>query len=208
MFKRVRWMGMGAVAGAGASLWAKHRLTQTFDEHPSIRRSAQAALKAKAVGTELRGALVDGREAMAEREAVLRTEVDRRFVSLGPDERRHPAEAYGHPSGERPRLHVVETRSMERAESLGDPLPIEASLGTRPGLRSHPSLGEPGRDETARRGPDRRLGAAANAEAHGPDARGVDSGLDASDLDRRDGVPPTEPPGPSHRKWRRRRSGR
>jgi hypothetical protein len=52
VFKRVRWMSMGAVAGAGASVWAQYRLRRTIEEHPGVKLSAQAATKARRLGLE------------------------------------------------------------------------------------------------------------------------------------------------------------
>jgi hypothetical protein len=102
VFKRVRWMSMGAVAGAGASVWAQYRLRRTIEEHPGVKLSAQAATKARRLGLEVRDALVEGRAAMAEREATLQAELDERLVPLGEE---------GAGPSEPARLHVVDARS-------------------------------------------------------------------------------------------------
>ncbi len=69
MFKRVRWIGMGAVLGVGGSVWAQ----------VSIRRRARRLRPGQALGrlttglgSDLRDALDEGRTAMQEREAELR----------------------------------------------------------------------------------------------------------------------------------------
>jgi hypothetical protein len=76
VFKRVRWMGMGAVAGLGASAWAQWRLHRVLEEHPSIRTGAGIVASARRAGREVGDALADGRQAMLEREAALRAQLD------------------------------------------------------------------------------------------------------------------------------------
>jgi hypothetical protein len=123
MFKRVRWMGMGAVAGVGASAWAQRRLRQTLQDHPSIRSGVGLASAARRVGGELGAALADGREAMTEREATLRTRLD---PSSGPaaDEVRIGATAGRSGAGRRatgrPELRIVDaTSTPPRPRRLG-----------------------------------------------------------------------------------------
>jgi hypothetical protein len=133
MFKRVRWMGMGAVAGVGASAWAQRRLRQTLAQHPSLRTGADAVTAARHLGREVGAALVDGRQAMAEREAALRAELDarRRGPSRAGDapDRSAPGAsdrgAVGAPPGRGggPRLRVVDaTASVPRPPETG---PVE-----------------------------------------------------------------------------------
>lgn len=75
MFKRIRWMTMGMGLGATASVWAKRRVRRLLIEHapPEV-----AVRKAQQARRELRAAVVEGREAMRQREAELRAEVHRR----------------------------------------------------------------------------------------------------------------------------------
>jgi hypothetical protein len=107
VFKRVRWMGMGAVAGLSASAWAQRRLRRTLEEHPTIQAGADAASTARWVTREVRAAFSDGRSAMADREASLRAEVAAR-VDPSPAGRRAVP-----PSGVRPRLRVVDATSSD-----------------------------------------------------------------------------------------------
>jgi hypothetical protein len=86
VFKRVRWMSMGAAAGVGASVWAQYRLRRTLDQHPSARVSLQAAAKARRLGLEVREAILDGRDAMVAREEALRAELDARLVPIRPED--------------------------------------------------------------------------------------------------------------------------
>jgi hypothetical protein len=107
VFKRVRWMGMGAVAGLSASAWAQRRLRRTLEEHPTIQAGADAASTARWVTREVRAAFSDGRSAMADREASLRAEVAAR---VDPSSAGRRAVA---PSGVRPRLRVVDATSSD-----------------------------------------------------------------------------------------------
>ena len=125
MFKRVRWMGMGAVAGVGASAWAQRRLRRTLEEHPSIRTGADVVSTARRLGRELSAAVADGRQAMAEREAALRAGIDAR---LGADAAGRADPAGGVPAHEgaapgvaRPALRIVDTTS-------GAPRPARAAV--------------------------------------------------------------------------------
>ncbi len=111
MFKRIRWMGLGAAAGAGASVWAQVRLRRSLDEHPAIEVGTRAARGLRVLGGELRGAVADGREAMAAREAALRDGVGARFGTS-------PARP-GDPGGPR-RLRLV----AEPEEAAVDPAPV------------------------------------------------------------------------------------
>ncbi len=139
MFKRLRWMGMGAVAGVGASAWAQRRVRQTMQQHPSIRTGADLASAARRVGREVGAAVAEGRRAMTGREAALRAELDARAPAAhrsagGPGGARfgptagdptgrrpapgHPAAA--RPADGRPDLHVVDATSRApRPRRLG-----------------------------------------------------------------------------------------
>src|SRR5579875_209658 len=113
MFKRVRWMSIGAVAGFAGSLWMQQRVKRTLEEHPSIRVGAELASMARKAGRDVKDAVLDGREAMAKREEELRAELAARLVPIRPDTpllqaalptARHPAHRPGHPG---PQLRVV-----------------------------------------------------------------------------------------------------
>jgi hypothetical protein len=111
MFKRVRWMGMGAVAGVGVSTWAQRRLRRTLQEHPSIRTGADVVSTARRLRRELSAALADGRQAMSDREAALRSGMDARLGLPADDD---PGRGPG-----RPALRIVDTTS-------GTPRPTRA----------------------------------------------------------------------------------
>ncbi len=130
MFKRVRWMGVGAVAGVGASVWAQIRLRRTLGDHPSIETGARAASRLRSLTVDVRDAVVEGRHAMAEREDALRDQLAGRQpggrpARSGPD---------GHPSGppER-RLRVVETTAAPVTRRSGRPGDADGGRPRRPG---------------------------------------------------------------------------
>lgn len=78
MFKRMRWMVMGASMGATGSVYVKHRLKRFLRAHTPPEVAHRAAQQAR---TELRAAVTEGKEAMRQREAELRAEVHRRTRS-------------------------------------------------------------------------------------------------------------------------------
>jgi hypothetical protein len=65
MFKRIRWLSLGAAVGAASSLWAR-RKAKTL-----ATRWTPSSVAGAAAG-RVRAALADGREAMHQREAELR----------------------------------------------------------------------------------------------------------------------------------------
>ena len=85
MFKRVIWVGTGMAIGAGSAFWAKHKVTKTVERYLPDQVAERAASSAKDLGRTVRGAAADGRQAMREREAELRAQVEARtFVGPGP----------------------------------------------------------------------------------------------------------------------------
>jgi hypothetical protein len=82
VLRRLRWMVVGAGFGAGASVWAQFRLKRWFRAYTppevAVRVAQRTAQRAQQTGTELRSALAEGRQAMRQREAELRAEVERR----------------------------------------------------------------------------------------------------------------------------------
>jgi hypothetical protein len=82
VFKRARWIVMGMGFGASASVWAQRRLKQWVRSHTPPEVAARAAQRtSQAAGRtagEVRTALSEGRQAMRQREAELRAEVERR----------------------------------------------------------------------------------------------------------------------------------
>lgn len=75
MFKRLRWIVVGAGLGATATRLAKRRLRQFLATHSPPEVASRAATNARSEWLE---ALAEGREAMRRREAELRTEIHRR----------------------------------------------------------------------------------------------------------------------------------
>jgi hypothetical protein len=145
---------MGAAAGVGASFWAQYRLRRTLDDHSSARLGLQAVATARRVGVEVREAILDGRDAMAAREEVLRSELDARLVPIRPEappDRVTPASSRrqrvdgarrgvdgARAGADGARLRVVELPSerLEPAERG-----IDRALERHPSTAGHPSFG-------------------------------------------------------------------
>lgn len=75
MFKRIRWMTVGAGLGVTGSVWARRRVLRLLRSYTPPEVASRAAASAR---NEWRAALAEGREAMRQREAELRSGVDRR----------------------------------------------------------------------------------------------------------------------------------
>jgi len=78
MFKRLFWLLVGVGFGFGMSFWLMRFVRETAARYAPERVSADLGEAVKSLGTDLRRAVADGREAMREREAELRTEVELR----------------------------------------------------------------------------------------------------------------------------------
>ena len=72
MFKRVVWMGMGFGAGVGATVWTEVKLRRTAQRFTPAAIGDEVAGRVRSLGGDVRDALRDGRQAMAQREAELR----------------------------------------------------------------------------------------------------------------------------------------
>ena len=68
---------MGVGFGFGASFWVMRFVKETAARYSPERVSADLTGALKGLGTDLRLAVADGREAMHEREAQLRADVER-----------------------------------------------------------------------------------------------------------------------------------
>jgi len=77
MFKRLFWLVMGVGFGFGVSFWVTRFVRSTVERYTPERVSADLAGALKQFGSDLRAAASEGREAMREREAELRRELDR-----------------------------------------------------------------------------------------------------------------------------------
>lgn len=75
MFRRLIWLIMGAGFGFGVSFWLTRFVKETAARYSPERVSADLAGAIRGLGTDLRAAVSDGREAMREREDELRAEV-------------------------------------------------------------------------------------------------------------------------------------
>jgi len=75
MFRRLFWLIVGAGFGFGVSFWLMRFVRETAARYAPERVSADLAGALKGLGADLRAAVAEGREAMREREAELRTEV-------------------------------------------------------------------------------------------------------------------------------------
>jgi hypothetical protein len=78
MFRRLFWLMMGAGFGFGMSFWLTRFVKETAARYAPERVSADLAGAIRGLGTDLRAAVADGREAMREREVELRTELSGR----------------------------------------------------------------------------------------------------------------------------------
>lgn len=77
MLKRLRWFLMGAVTGAAATVWALAYGRSKVQELTPAHVAGELASKARTRLDDVRDAIFEGRLAMREREAELRTELDR-----------------------------------------------------------------------------------------------------------------------------------
>jgi len=83
--KRVFWLGVGAVAGAGASFRAQRAVKKKVAPYTPEHLPATIVGGVRSIGDGVRDAVHDGRDAMREHEARLRAD-----LPTGP--RRRPAE--------------------------------------------------------------------------------------------------------------------
>jgi hypothetical protein len=78
MFRRFFWLIIGAGFGFGMSFWLMRFVRETVERYSPERVSADLSGAIRSLGTDIRAAVADGREAMREREAELRAELVRR----------------------------------------------------------------------------------------------------------------------------------
>jgi hypothetical protein len=76
MFKRIRWLGVGAVAGVTASVWTQRKARAVAARYRPAGVAGAAAGRAREWPDRLRAALVEGRVAMHERESELRSRLN------------------------------------------------------------------------------------------------------------------------------------
>jgi hypothetical protein len=126
MFKRIRWIGVGALAGVGASVWTQRKARVVAARYRPAGLAGAAAGRAREWPNRVRAAVVEGRQVMHEREAELRGR-------LGPLEPVEPTEPSRRPERLRPRLAIdaasVPGRPLHRLDRLDRP----AASRHRPG---------------------------------------------------------------------------
>jgi hypothetical protein len=74
--RRLFWLGVGAIAGASGTIWAEHKVRARLDQLGPDHLVVTAGNKARDVGRSVADAVSEGRGAMREREAELRTSYD------------------------------------------------------------------------------------------------------------------------------------
>ena len=137
MFKRIRWMSIGAAAGLGGSVWAQRRVRQTVERYLPEQMGMQAAQRVRDLRDDLLDAVDEGREAMRSREAELRTQL------------KVPATPAAQERLALPRA--------ERGRRPGNPPAIDVAEGGRPaGRPAGPAKSVPGWSRSWRSGPRRR----------------------------------------------------
>jgi hypothetical protein len=133
VFKRIRWMLLGAAAGVGGSMWVERRVRHTVERFLPEQVGSDVRQHLGQLGEALREALREGRQAMAEREEQLRAGLPEGVTPLSPPGRLGP-------SGRR---LVIEAHPLDGdGDALSDRRPARGP-GGRPGVRSgrgnHPS---------------------------------------------------------------------
>ena len=75
MVRRLFWLLMGAGFGFGMSFWLMRFVRETAARYTPERVSSDLADALRGLGTDMRAAVAEGREAMHDREAELRVEL-------------------------------------------------------------------------------------------------------------------------------------
>jgi hypothetical protein len=78
VFKRLFWLLMGVGFGFGVSFWVMRFVRSTMERYTPERVSSDLAGALKQLGSDLKEAASEGRQAMKEREAELLAELDKR----------------------------------------------------------------------------------------------------------------------------------
>ena len=78
MFKRLFWLLVGAGFGFGMSFWMMRFVRTTIERYAPEKVSGDLAGAIRSFGSDIRAAAAEGREAMREREAQLRQELEGR----------------------------------------------------------------------------------------------------------------------------------
>jgi gas vesicle protein len=78
VFRRLFWLLVGAGFGFGVAFWLMKFVRSTVERWSPERVSSDLAGALRSFGNDLREAVAEGREAMREREAELRAELESR----------------------------------------------------------------------------------------------------------------------------------
>jgi hypothetical protein len=78
VFRRLFWLVIGAGFGFGVAFWLMRFVRSTVERWSPERVSSDLAGALRSFGTDLREAVAEGREAMREREAELRADLEPR----------------------------------------------------------------------------------------------------------------------------------
>jgi hypothetical protein len=76
MFKRLFWLMVGVGFGFGVSFWVMRFARETMQRYTPERISDDLAGAMRGLGADIRAAVADGRDAMREREAEIRAELE------------------------------------------------------------------------------------------------------------------------------------
>jgi hypothetical protein len=75
VFRRLFWLVVGAGFGFGLSFWVFRSMRGAVDRYRPERVTSDLADAVRSFGSDLRSAAADGRAAMRDREAELRTSI-------------------------------------------------------------------------------------------------------------------------------------
>lgn len=110
MFKRLVWMGLGATAGAGASLWVTWRVRRAVASVAPDRLGHEVSERIRGARRQVVDAVAEGRQAMAAREAELRAQLATAGTPGTPGTSRRPAPGTAPPA----RISTFGTRSAQQ----------------------------------------------------------------------------------------------
>ena len=96
--RRLFWLGVGAVAGASGTVWAERKVRSRLEQLGPEHMVVTAGNKARDVGRSVVDAVAEGRGAMREREAELRSSYDTAGRAGGAAHRTAPTSAPTRPS--------------------------------------------------------------------------------------------------------------
>jgi hypothetical protein len=91
MFKRLFWLMIGAGFGFGASFWVTRFVRETVGRYTPERVSADLSNALRNLTADVRAAVAEGRDAMREREAELRADLDARLAIAAPQREHDPS---------------------------------------------------------------------------------------------------------------------